>query len=347
MFRFDDSNPLALVAYTGDEHAEPQDYINFVNHWMARIELPGRFGVILVTEPHEHHEGDEEEHREHEAEISRIINDFRRDYRDKTAQVNLGFVRVLSEELVQQYFAHDPEAWERGKEQNDRFAQYNWGIPGYTCHTTEEALSWLTEQSHRQPTITMQEAAEAAPVAKTVGMFYGSSTGITEYVADDLAETWAQTGMEPVTPVNIGKIKHLSELLTFDCLILGIPTWNIGQLQDDWDIMFSQLDELDFSGKKVAIFGIGDQYGYPDNFIDAVGILGNKLVERGAELVGRWFDENYKFKKSVAFVDGKFMGLAIDDTNQPRLSPDRLTRWTAQLIAEFALQPVSAGAEKV
>jgi flavodoxin len=75
-------------------------------------------------------------------------------------------------------------------------------------------------------------------------------------------------------------------MLAYDTLIIGCPTWNIGQLQEDWDVVYEQMDNLDFSGKKVAIFGLGDQYDYPDNFCDAIGILGQKFIERGAELVG-------------------------------------------------------------
>jgi flavodoxin I len=130
--------------------------------------------------------------------------------------------------------------------------------------------------------------------------------------------------------------------VAFDHLILGIPTWNIGQLQDDWDILFPQLDALDFSGKKVALFGVGDQYGYPDNFLDAVGILGNKLIERGAELCGRWYDSNYEFAESIAFVDGKFMGLGIDEDHQANLTDGRISQWVRQLVEEFALQPKTA-----
>lgn len=172
-------------------------------------------------------------------------------------------------------------------------------------------------------------------------MFYGSSTGVTEYIAGEIEDAWKAAGRDALEPINIGKVKDAAQMLAFDCLILGIPTWNIGQLQDDWDILFPQLDHLDFSGKKIALFGIGDQYGYPDNFLDAVGILGNKLLERGVQLVGYWYDEHYEFDESIAFVDGKFMGLGIDEISQSKLTGDRIGRWVAQIIQEFALQPTT------
>lgn len=346
MFRYDERDPQCLVVYTGDEHAVPDDYRKLIDKWIAWVEKGVRFGVVLVSEPHEHHEDEnEEDHRQHEAEISRLINDFRRDYHDRTAQINLGFARVFTPEVMQYYMAQDSEAWERGVENNDRFAQYNWGIPGGVFREVDEAKRWIHELAQAGDGMASRAAVEvAAPDAsKRVGLFYGSSTGITEYIAEMVEDAWVKAGMEAISAVNIGEVKDLSTLLDYDCLILGIPTWNIGQMQDDWDILYPQLDGLDFSGKKIAIFGIGDQHGYPDNFLDAVGILGAKLIERDAELVGFWFDEHYQFRESLAFVDDKFMGLGIDDTNQSKLNHERIERWVAQIIGEFELQANAVG----
>lgn len=88
----------------------------------------------------------------------------------------------------------------------------------------------------------------------------------------------------------------------------------------------------------MAIFGVGDQYGYPDNFLDAVGILGDKLIERGAELVGAWDTDGYEFSESLALRDGRFMGLGIDETNQSRMTTERVNHWLAQIAEEFALE---------
>jgi flavodoxin I len=99
-----------------------------------------------------------------------------------------------------------------------------------------------------------------------------------------------------------------------------------------------QLNALDFTGKKVAIFGIGDQYNYPDNFLDAVGMLGEVLQRQGAELFGFWPVEGYEFAASKALVDGRFMGLGIDNIHQKKLTAARITQWVAQVIQEFALQ---------
>jgi flavodoxin I len=69
-------------------------------------------------------------------------------------------------------------------------------------------------------------------------------------------------------------------------------------------------------------------------------MLGAKLTERGAVLVGRWNDGKYEFAESKAFIDGKFMGLALDEVQQAEHTDRRINQWVAQIIAEFALQPV-------
>jgi flavodoxin I len=126
-------------------------------------------------------------------------------------------------------------------------------------------------------------------------------------------------------------------LVGYDCLIIGCPTWNIGELQSDWEGLFPELDELDFSGKKVAYFGCGDQVGYADNFLDAIGILEEKITERGGKTVGYWSTEGYDFDTSKAVRNGKFVGLALDDTNQSDLTEQRLKKWVTLLRIEFGV----------
>jgi len=93
-------------------------------------------------------------------------------------------------------------------------------------------------------------------------------------------------------------------------------TWNVGELQDDWEIVLPAMETLNFSGKQIAIFGVGDAEDYPDNFLDAVGMLGEALRSGGAALVGFWPTDGYDFEESKALEDGHFMGLGIDEINQ-------------------------------
>lgn len=169
-----------------------------------------------------------------------------------------------------------------------------------------------------------------------IGLFYGTNTGYTELVADLIEEEFSYVAPNLVTVHNIADVP-LEKMLAYDYLIIGCPTWNVGQLQDDWDEEFLGLDDLDLSGKKIAIFGLGDQYGYPENFCDAIGILGRKFEDQGAELVGFTATDGYQFSYSLGVEDGMFLGLALDEDNESERTPERIADWVWQLVDEFDL----------
>ena len=171
-----------------------------------------------------------------------------------------------------------------------------------------------------------------------IGLFYGSSTSHTEYVAYELQDILNNLQENTVDVYNIGNVQP--EIMSqYRYLIFGIPTWDIGDIQDDWDVFWSKLEKLDLSDKKIAIFGLGDQYGYPDTFQDALGILAEEVLTQGAELVGYTEITGYEFEDSVALsLDRKtFMGLAIDEDNQHDLTDERLKKWANQILVEFGL----------
>lgn len=340
MFRYDETQPDLLIVYTGDEHATIPDYEGLVERWTARLAKPERFGIMIVYEPHEHHEDEDLEHNaeEHDA-YTRLLNDFRRDSKDRAQVQMFGYAAVFPLEFKAEMLEKDAAAWENSQEQIDRFTQYMWAIPGRNFTDFDEAKEWLAEQSTREIALPPVEPPAPPILEGRVGLFFGSSTGNTEYVAFEIAKAWQASGQNPIEPINIGTLKDATALQNFDYLLLGIPTWNIGQLQDDWIIFLPQLATVDFAGKTVALFGAGDQYGYPDNFLDAIGILGENLQARGAALVGYWNDGQYVFAESRGFVEGKFMGLGIDEVNQSALTMDRIQGWVTQVIGELALQP--------
>ncbi|MCL4804472.1 MAG: flavodoxin FldA [Anaerolineae bacterium] len=173
-------------------------------------------------------------------------------------------------------------------------------------------------------------------MAMKIGLFYGSSTDNTEMDAELIKKTFEATAPVMIDIYNIGQVDP-AKMQDYDQLIIGSPTWNIGQLQDDWDLKFDQLDKLDMRGKKVAMFAPGDQFGYPDNYCDAMGIIGKKLEERGAELVGFTDASDYQFENSLAVEDGVFLGLALDDDNQSEMTEERIQDWVAQLVIDFGV----------
>ena len=167
---------------------------------------------------------------------------------------------------------------------------------------------------------------------KKIGLFFGTDTGYTEISANQIAEQLGKFSVDllEISDATVDTFKN------YDCLILGLSTWYNGELQSDWDIFFEDFKTIDFSGKKVAIFGLGDQYGYADTFIDGVGIIGEVVLENGGKLIGKWSTDGYNFDESIAvYEEGFFCGLAIDEDNQPDLTDKRIEMWSAQISHEF------------
>lgn len=125
------------------------------------------------------------------------------------------------------------------------------------------------------------------------------------------------------------------QFLSSDQLILGVPTWFDGELPNYWDEFVPALEDLDLKGKTIAIYGLADQVGYPENFADGVGIMAKLVRDRGAKLVGFTEVDNYTFESSHAIEDGEFMGLVLDQENQARLSKKRIDNWVKDLKAVF------------
>lgn len=167
-----------------------------------------------------------------------------------------------------------------------------------------------------------------------IGIFVGSTTGKTESVAEMIQEEFG--GEKVVTIHNISEVEP-KDFDRYQNLIIASSTWNIGELQSDWEGFFDELDNLDFNGKKVAYFGTGDQIGYADNFQDAMGILEEKISSLGGTTIGYWPIDGYEFTESKAVKNGKFVGLAIDEDNQSELTEKRIKKWVAQLKVDFGI----------
>jgi len=169
----------------------------------------------------------------------------------------------------------------------------------------------------------------------SIAIFYGTTTGHTE----EAAEMISQELGELVS--HMGDIANAqpSDLLNYNVLMFGVPTWNVGELQYDWEDFLPRLAGLDLTGKKIALFGLGDAYGYADNFLDALGLLWDEVKDLGApELVGTWPTEGYTYDESKGQYDADhFLGLGLDDENESELHDARIKAWTAQLRDELGL----------
>ena len=167
-----------------------------------------------------------------------------------------------------------------------------------------------------------------------IGLFYGSDTGNTENIALKIRE---KISKEQVYIIDMYDAT-IEEFAKYDKIILGLSTWHDGQLQSDWDTFFEEFKEVDFTGKTVALFGLGDQYVYCDYFIDGVGIIGEVVIQNGGKIVGKWPTEGYEHTESKAELEeGAFLGLAIDEDNQFDQTDERVDTWVEQIKKEFPL----------
>ncbi|WP_417616514.1 flavodoxin FldB [Oceanisphaera sp.] len=167
-----------------------------------------------------------------------------------------------------------------------------------------------------------------------IGLFYGSTTCYTEIAAEKIGH---QLGAELVDLHNIKDVP-LSRAQDYPILIFGISTWDFGELQEDWESHWDDIDSLDLEGHVVALFGMGDQLGYGEWFQDALGLLHDKVAARGATLVGYWPNKGYEFEASKALTaDGDyFVGLSLDEANQYDDTDTRIESWVAQLLEEIS-----------
>lgn len=168
-----------------------------------------------------------------------------------------------------------------------------------------------------------------------IGIFFGSDTGRTRKVAKYIAR---KLGDLAADPVNVNKTT-VEDFLSYDALIIGTPTLGEGQLpglesgaqNESWAEFLPQLDGADMSGKVVAIYGLGDQDKYADEFCDAMSFLYDTVTTCGATVVGAWPTDGYDFKTSQAVIDGQFLGLALDNDNQASLTDERVDTWLGQI----------------
>lgn len=172
----------------------------------------------------------------------------------------------------------------------------------------------------------------------SIALIYGTDTNNTEEVGHKIAKQWEELG-ESVDIFNIKDIE-LSTLEQYSTLILGIPTWDFGGIQSDWEDIGDSLGELALENTTIALYGLGDQFGYGDYFVDAVGWLYEKLLPTNATFIGQWSTEGYEFEASRACVhdNSQFIGLAIDEDQQFELTDERIEQWVIQLYAERAVE---------
>lgn len=167
-------------------------------------------------------------------------------------------------------------------------------------------------------------------------IIYGPVGGAVNRVAEQIKN---KIGEEKAELLAVKDAK-LSDLEKYDKIIFGLSTvgkdtWDSEFSNNDWGKFMPEISKVDYASKKVAIFGLGDHVTYAHAFVDHIGLLGKELVKNGAVLSGAVDPDGYEFEESEALVDGKFMGLPIDEDFEPELTEKRLTAWLEQIKPDF------------
>lgn len=173
-----------------------------------------------------------------------------------------------------------------------------------------------------------------------IGIFFGTDTGSTRLVAKKIYSLLGEEVADK--PKNINKTRP-AELLQYDALILGTPSYGVGELpglatgcmEANWAEFIPYLDDADLSGKRVALFGLGNQERYADRFASSMIHLYRIFYGYGANIVGQWPTEGYQFKHSHAIIDNQFVGIVLDQRTQPHLTEERLKIWLAQITPQL------------
>lgn len=167
-----------------------------------------------------------------------------------------------------------------------------------------------------------------------IGIFFGTDTGTTRLIAKKMAKKLGSSLASK--PLNVNRIT-IEDFTQYDVLILGTPTYGINELPGvstgiktgSWEEFLPQLKGANFSGKRIALYGLGDQEKYADRFADSLIHLYRFFSEQGAEIVGLWDTDSYKFTHSQSIVNGQFVGLVLDQQAQPLLTEQRIDDWLA------------------
>ncbi len=169
---------------------------------------------------------------------------------------------------------------------------------------------------------------------KTIGIVYWPKRGSVELNAKRIWQEWGESSAELISlrDVDPGILKNYRYLI-FGCSTVGADTWRDAYTGNPWLAFYTKLGKagFDFRGKKVAVYGLGDQILYPWHYVDEMARLASELAVHGAVIVGRWPAEGYEHTESKALKDDHFLGLALDEHNQPDLSIPRIREWISDL----------------
>ncbi|VAW20684.1 Flavodoxin 1 [hydrothermal vent metagenome] len=171
-----------------------------------------------------------------------------------------------------------------------------------------------------------------------IGLFFGPLKGSVHRVADSIKIEMGEDNIEMVPVKNASSV----DLEKYDKIIFGISTvgkdsWDSSFSSNDWGKFLPEVGKVDFSKKTVAIFGLGDHITYSNHFVNHIGLLARELMKRNAKIIGQVSTDGYEFDESEAVIDGRFIGLPIDEDFEPELTAGRVREWVGQIKPGFGL----------
>ena len=174
---------------------------------------------------------------------------------------------------------------------------------------------------------------------KKIGLFYWPTGGNVEKAAKAIKSRFDENEIDMIDlgQLSADKIAEYENLI-FGCSTVGADHWEDATQDNKWYIMFHDLEEkgVDLGGKKTALFGLGDQINYPNNFVDGLERVYNFIKKHNVTFVGQWKDDgSFDFNDSAALHEGYFRGLPLDLDHQEELLDERVDKWTEELKKEF------------
>lgn len=163
-----------------------------------------------------------------------------------------------------------------------------------------------------------------------IGIYYGSTTGNTQDVAEEIAKK-LNIPTEDIHDV----AKADTNFSSYDIILFGSSTMGFGDLQDDWEYYIEKVGKADLEKKTVALFGCGDSSSYSDTFGDAIGKIYQTIKDKGCKIIGEVETEGYTFEESEAVIDNKFVGLLVDNDNEANMTDERISKWIEKLKKEI------------
>jgi len=173
---------------------------------------------------------------------------------------------------------------------------------------------------------------------KKTAIIYWPYKGATEKAA---IKIHAALGKEKSEIFKLSEV-DFSVFSNYDQFIIGGSTvgadnWQDAYKGEQWGPFSKSLNDnkVSLKGKKIALFGMGNQVLYPEHFVNDMKLLHDYFSSLDAAIIGSWPVEGYEHTDSKAISGGHFIGLALDEDTQPELTDSRIAGWLKQLEGEF------------